>query len=176
MQNYLLTYDTPPKKDKGYKGNELHLEGLNCDFVGLCIIQMLSHICGGQFVLWELWTFCCTKTFKKVVKLRFRYIGSKVCQVSFCAQKIVASIWRKIHSYTSSVFQSNWNHYFDLKFKLSDISDVRLSVFPFQNCLKIDDRYTLKEKHKNSKKTNCKYGIKRKCQKFSFDIKQWTFW
>ena len=51
MQNYLLTYDTPPKKDKGYKGCELHLEGLNCDFVGLYIIQMLSHICGGQFVL-----------------------------------------------------------------------------------------------------------------------------
>lgn len=50
MQICLLTYDTPPKEDKGHKACELHLEGLDCDFGGLCIIQMLSHICG-QFVL-----------------------------------------------------------------------------------------------------------------------------
>jgi len=48
----ILSYDTPPKEDKDYKACELHLEGLDCDFGGLCIIiQMLSHICGGQFVL-----------------------------------------------------------------------------------------------------------------------------
>mgnify|MGYP006975545376 CR=1 FL=1 len=93
MQICLLTYDTPPKEDKGHKACELHLEGLDCDFGGLCIIQMLSHICG-QFVLWELWTFCCTKTFKKVVKLRWLNIGSKVCQVVF-VEKIVESIWHK---------------------------------------------------------------------------------
>ena len=132
--------------------------------------------------LW--WSICALRTLNFLLHKNFQ----KSCQIAFSIYriktmsswllrtKIVASIWRKIHSYTSLVFRTNWNHYFDLKFKLSDISDASQSVFPFQNCLKIDNRYTLKEKHKNSKKTNCKYGIKRKCQKFSFDIEQWTFW
>ena len=78
MQICLLTYDTPPKEDKGHKACELHLEGLDCDFGGLCIIQMLSHICG------QFRQFCALRTLNFLLHKNFQ----KSCQIALTEYRI----------------------------------------------------------------------------------------
>ena len=78
MQICLLTYDTPPKEDKCYKACELHLESLDCDFGGLCIIQMLSHICG------QFRQFCALRTLNFLLHKNFQ----KSCQIALTKYRI----------------------------------------------------------------------------------------